>query len=589
MGKRVDEALTVKKMRLLIGAYINLNVIDGSAFFVSGLAAMCAQNPFAEIYIVSAVPVTKFEVVDELRVFPNVVLIDPYTANPYVRIDGEVNSMTRDEYARVLTSAADVLAPDAVIIRDTETAAGFVEMRPSHAARLATYVTGLTSLETAPDSGLVNCLQGLVQSGSKFLCQTESMASILQATVRDIDSSQIGILPPHVPSSGRSLGELRAGIDELGTFVYTGKFFDAWNTDKIFASFKALNQAGANLRLDVAGDQFRRSEVDPFFVANTSYLLETTPGLVWHGRVPRSRSRSLISGASTGIGWRSAALDYSSEFSTKILEYGSLGRPTITNPTPINRSVLGDDYPLYASSITEFKETLMRAASDEALVNDAANACLEVSKSYTYDSVRPKLVEFLLGKEPADSTYSIPLSGIQEFLRKHPEVRSRRASVEVSGESVLVSLDDESDDSLEFGLSKVQNYLDLWKTFVGQGFGLDLGETDPQKPAQATVQIPQKAPNELLSTREKLAQSEAHRQDLSNELDSTKKRFEALKNSQLGSLQVEIWNARQGPDPLRHLSQVVASRVLDAIKARSKRGFESLNVPGSGFRRTAVR
>lgn len=581
MGKCVDGPFSGKKLRLMIGAYINLNVIDGSAFFVSGLAAMCAQNPFAEIFVVSAVPITRFEVVDELRAFPNVEVIDPYIANPYVRIDGEANSMKKEEYARVLASATDVLEPDAIIIRDTKTAAEFVALRPSDAGRLATYVTGLTSLETSPDPDLVKDLYSLAHSGSKFLCQTESIVSILQNTVESLDASRVGMLPPHVPSARRTLGELRSGISDLGRFVYTGKFFDAWNTDKIFASFKALNQAGAKLRLDVAGDQFRKSEVDPYFVANTSYLLETTPGLEWHGRVPRSQSRSLISGASTGIGWRSAALDYSAEFSTKILEYGSLGRPTITNPTPVNRSVLGEDYPLYAGSISDFKKILIQAANDEALVNDAAAACFEVSKSYTYDAVRPKLVEFLVGRSFGDSTYSIPLSEIEKFLLEHPEVRKRTADVEIAGEYVKVWLNDDSDNSLEFELSRIQSYLHLWKSFVSQRFGVVLEEKDPQRTAQTTVQISKSVPNELLSTRDQLKQSEASRQQLLGELDSTKRRLEALKGSQLGSLQVEIWNARKGPDPLRHLSKVAATRGIDAVKSRSKRLVDSFSISNS--------
>src|SRR5699024_1490644 len=129
-----------------------------------------------------------------------------------------------------------------------------------------------------------------------------------------------------------ALGWLKR-VNQPNRLVYTGKFFKDWKADSILASLKSANLDGADLHLDIAGDQFRHADEDPFFVENVSYLLRNTPGATWHGRVPRNVSRALISNSHVGIGWRSERLDKSAELSTKVLEYGALGRPSIINRT----------------------------------------------------------------------------------------------------------------------------------------------------------------------------------------------------------------------------------------------------------------
>src|SRR5699024_789673 len=145
-------------------------------------------------------------------------------------------------------------------------------------------------------------LVGLFESDAKFICQTEYIASALREVLPRLGTDSVHILTPHVPDSHDEFEQAFEEKRRYDKFVYAGKFFEDWNPDKILASFKDLNFEGYSLRLDVAGDQFRKSETNPNFIKNTRWLLDSTPGVSWHGRVPREESRRIIGGADIGIG-----------------------------------------------------------------------------------------------------------------------------------------------------------------------------------------------------------------------------------------------------------------------------------------------
>src|SRR5699024_12746582 len=64
--------------KILISGFIDMNVIDGSAFFIAGLAAMCASHPNLEVKVVSAVKLVNMAVLDEILDFENVEIVDPF-------------------------------------------------------------------------------------------------------------------------------------------------------------------------------------------------------------------------------------------------------------------------------------------------------------------------------------------------------------------------------------------------------------------------------------------------------------------------------------------------------------------------------
>lgn len=573
--------------RVLVSGYINVNVVDGSAFFLAGVSSMLAGASKVEVTLLTANPIRKTEVVDEVLYHDNVFILDPYStknrglfSNPP---SGE--GMSRRDYARMIGEIGG--KHDAILLRDTETAYYLVNQFPELSSKLSVYVTGITTVDQVVDGNLLHQLEVLDKSGVKFLCQTEAILRKVSDVVPNSSAERLAILPPHVPDPEGGFEDLYHFCQEPNRFVYTGKFFKAWNTDLILASFKAAASCGSTLALDIAGDQFRKSEEDSYFIANNRWLLDSTPGVTWHGRVPRLVSRSLISAAHIGIGWRSESMNNSSELSTKILEYGALARPSIVNRTELHEQLLGKDYPLFANSISEFKDLLEKLPQRPELVEDAARRCYELAVQHSYTAIRGQLLEvignrapkeymstsFVLGAPDAEQG-SLPRFGqvyvkggvgwvipdassansvedqitilIRDELeaRKFPSLlRKRAAEVEIKQSQIVC----DSPSHTGTALSSAPN-----KSIRVKNDGRDDNDGKPVSAISKVNQLSRE--NETLQA--KLAESE--------------KRLNALRESKLGRLQVQVWKNRRG--------------LYNLPKSNLKKGRSFINSFGQRFR-----
>src|SRR5699024_11407407 len=82
-------------------------------------------------------------------------------------------------------------------------------------------------------------------------------------------------------------------------------------------------------------------------VALASMSAGVVPGVSWLGGMHRASTIAEIRRADIGIGWRSHTLDSSLELSTKALEYSAAGTPPLLNASMSNRTVWGEQYPLF--------------------------------------------------------------------------------------------------------------------------------------------------------------------------------------------------------------------------------------------------
>lgn len=390
--------LSFVKRKILIGGFINLNAVDGSAFFLSSVAAMCAQYSQVEVVLASAVPLTNNVVIDELLDYPNVTLVDPFDSELLEnRFQLQRDKrLSRQEYADFVSLLCDKIEFSAVLIRDTEVGRLFLERRPELDLITSVYLTGLTSVVQSPAATDIENYKRIVKTSAGIVLQTEVMKKTFLEIFPFVNQKRIFILPPHVPDSAGTFEDVFHYPERPSRLIYSGKFFPAWNTDKILAGFKAVASGSeVPLTLSVAGDYFKNDPDDPNFVRNCRYLLSSTQGITWHGSVPRNVSRLLIKDADIGISWRRPSLGSSSEFSTKVLEYGAVGRPVILNKTSAHVELLGEDYPFYADSMSQYKEIIRTLPSSGEKLEFAALRCYELAKEHWYSNVRKGLVDFL--------------------------------------------------------------------------------------------------------------------------------------------------------------------------------------------------
>lgn len=553
--------------RILVAGYINVNVIDGSAFFISGLASMLSDLLAVDVDIVTANPVEKTDVLDEVMFRKNVQIVDPFSedARDYFGEIKNGKSMSRYEYAELLARIGTDY--DAIIVRDTECAAHLVRIKPEIGKHLFAYITGIRTVNQEIDKDLKQQIESIYRADANFLCQTSYIESALVDAIPNIDPRRIHILTPHVPGGTETFNEVFDEEQCFNKFVYTGKFFEDWNTDRILASFKDLNQRGHSLYLDVAGDQFRNSKENPNFVKNNRWLLDSTPGVTWHGRVRRGQSREIIQKSQIGIGWRSEALNESSELSTKILEYGILGRPSILNRTPLHEELLGSDYPLFANSMTEFKELLTRLPDDRDTVRIAAERCFNLAQKYTYSAVRPGFLDFLGNKRALEGERVCvridEISSISEELAKsHYLVCSRGQWLDIfPEEQTNITVDGQLQRIIQSQIdaSEFEETLRLRTSRFRGAF------QNPVEEKREVASAASEQHKEIESSLQRISRLEHENASLKSENADVLERLNALRNSRLGKLQVEIWRQRGG----RPSSKLPSSSAKDDIVRRA--------------------
>lgn len=389
--------------RVLVFGYIDLNVIDGSAFFVAGLASMLGQRVGVDVDVLSANRLHRSSVVAEMVAHNRVRVIDPFREHEHFDPAGwsTNHTLSRREAARAIAALFRERNYDAIIVRDTATARILVEEFPEIADILVVYVTGIAFSDAEPSIEVINDVRQLCNVGVRCMLQTSQMVTVLERHVPDLSDSEILVLGPFVPDPDATFEESYTVSSRPSRLIYAGKFFPNWIPQKIIAGFSYARMSAPQLRLDVAGDAFRHDEDDPTFVDETRGLLENTAGVDWHGGLPRDEVRALVRHADVGVSWRSSALDSSTEFSTKVLEYGALGRPSIVNRSPVNVSTLGEDYPLFVDDMSTFIELLRSLPERPDDLKFAARRCWDVARARTYSTVSEELVQFL-GLVPLD-------------------------------------------------------------------------------------------------------------------------------------------------------------------------------------------
>ena len=300
--------MSSRPFRVLLSAHVDLNVIDGSAFFVSGVASLLTSSPGVTVHVVTATPIRRPVVIQEMLLNDRVTVTDPFGDESLaVRVPEFRGARRMDEpmAARVLSHYLDQGRHDVVVVRSTEVAHALSELRPDLGGALCVYVTGVVADDTVIDPAVRHRLETLLDRGATLLCQTPEMRDHLEGVLgADGSSGTIGILTPAVPSEDDVVVPVSGGPLVL---AYTGKFAPAWHTVEMLAGFKEAVSAGADLRMVVAGDHFKRPPEWPTFAAEVRYLLESHPGVSWVGAVTRADARALVAGADVGIGWRHAS------------------------------------------------------------------------------------------------------------------------------------------------------------------------------------------------------------------------------------------------------------------------------------------
>jgi len=353
----------------LVYGDVNLNILDGSAIWVQSMCEALARCD-VQVRVLLKAPVDNDRLVAPLRAMPGVTVIDPFqgarTGTPLAPAEAVLR----------LEELNTDLRADLIVVRGWRLVTTAARSAALH-GRLWTYLTDIAQDPLAMDDDQQDQLQAVAAASRYMLCQTEELRCLLESMVpaacgRSVLWSPVVpeptfTLPPHTPVAED--GTQRRPI----SLVYTGKFAPLWNTLPMTTLPATLAEHGIAAELHMIGDKIHEVPGDPEWSTAMRSALENSPGVIWHGGMPRQDAMELTARADLGLSWRDPLMDASLELSTKVLEFGVLGVPALLNRTPMHVDLLGDTYPFYVSSDADIV-TVCRSVIASTDVLDRARA-----------------------------------------------------------------------------------------------------------------------------------------------------------------------------------------------------------------------
>jgi hypothetical protein len=222
--------------------------------------------------------------------------------------------------------------------------------------------------------------------------QTEEMKNSFLRMLNAAED-KIAILPPMVQDFPPDEPSFK---NKNNVLVYVGKFSnDYYLYESLMAFRKITDQKNT---FNIAGDKFHLDLKVP--KEELIAMMESIPGVNWLKGLNREDAGKLVEDSDLGLCWRSEVIDNerSMELSTKLLEYGRLGKPVLVRRIPIHERLLGADYPFYVNTEEDLLEKIKLAFSAPVLYEKAARKVYEVSLNHSFSEVsrqiRPHLASF---------------------------------------------------------------------------------------------------------------------------------------------------------------------------------------------------
>ncbi|RXK18812.1 glycosyltransferase [Macrococcus sp. DPC7161] len=537
----------MSKQRILVSGYINTNVLDGSAIFISSLTQVLAMHPNATIDLLLAVPYERDIVLGDLIKLDNVNIIDPFVDERFTSFSFlDKNKLTKQQYAELILHSNELEKYDAIFIRSLEVVDAMLQKSQAIASKLYAYITGITSDQQLLSEQEIELLSNVTNNSGYLLCQTLEMKNhILKQT--NIDSNHIIDLNPMIPNQTLSFNDLFKEKKAYDTFCYTGKFAYEWNIIEMITQFREVVEKHPNAKLYIAGDQFKNTDKNEMFVANAKYLIEHSKNVYWLGGLPRQDTLNLIRQCDIGLTYRHEDLSDSLELSTKLLEYCSLGVPPILNRTEMHERIFGKDYPYFANDDASFYNVLNLIIESPQQYQEIAEKVFKIAGQYSFNATFIRLMPFinknndnhsdiynLISK--ADNTQPLIYDENQQIyallinenylmnLKEITQVHDIQ-NVNVIGDHAIITVS--NNNSMKMNVLDVVYKIEQQKKI-----------TYKEDPKQFSLDKVQRQFNKVDINVEKLVKEN---QRLRKDVKRLREKYNNLSNSKLGALQKKYW------------------------------------------------
>ena len=384
-----------RTLRAIVYGDVNLNILDGSAIWVQSMSEALSRAG-VDVRVLLKAPVETGRLVDPLRALPGVSVVDPFTSG----MTSERTPLSADAAVSLIERLDGESPADLIVVRGLRLVT-VAAASPRLRGRLWTYLTDIPQSPLDIDDEQRDRLAAIASASRWMLCQTEELRSLIEASIPGTGGRCV-LWSPIVPAPAV------AGLESTTEgaplrLVYTGKFAPLWNTLEMTRLPALLAEQGIAAEVHMVGDKIHDVPGDPEWSSRMRGALESTPGVVWHGGMPRQQAMALAASGDLGLSWRAPEMDASLELSTKVLEFGVLGVPVLLNRTPMHESLLGADYPLFVADESDIASACAQIARDPELLAVLGRRITESVAPYRMEAATERLRALLARTFPEDS------------------------------------------------------------------------------------------------------------------------------------------------------------------------------------------
>lgn len=383
-----------RTLRAIVYGDVNLNILDGSAIWVQSMSEALSRAG-VDVRVLLKAPVETGRLVDPLRALPGVSVVDPFTSG----MTSERTPLSADAAVSLIERLDGESPADLIVVRGLRLVT-VAAASPRLRGRLWTYLTDIPQSPLDIDDEQRDRLAAIASASRWMLCQTEELRSLIEASIPGTGGRCV-LWSPIVPAPAV------AGLESTTEgaplrLVYTGKFAPLWNTLEMTRLPALLAEQGIAAEVHMVGDKIHDVPGDPEWSSRMRAALESTPGVVWHGGMPRQQAMALAASGDLGLSWRAPEMDASLELSTKVLEFGVLGVPVLLNRTPMHESLLGADYPLFVADESDIASACAQIARDPELLAVLGRRITESVAPYRMEAATERLRALLARTFPED-------------------------------------------------------------------------------------------------------------------------------------------------------------------------------------------
>ena len=371
-----------RKLKILLYGDVDLNIMDGSAVWLTSMAHVLNKDPNILVDVLLKSPIKNKNLLSEIENLAQINMIDTYQF--FQREFDNAHRINTEEATQLMEELDQKNHYHCIIVRGFQMVIDLLES-PLH-QKVIPYITEFTHDKQDIPADEQAILHKIYQTFPKMFVQTPEASESLQE-ILDVAGEKLCLLTPMIPD----YEGLPDFTNQNNCLVYTGKFAKGWYTEEMLSAFEQLYRKDPSTRLVIAGDKFQGDL--RFESKRIAEQMNHQEGVNWVGAIPRTQSLQLVNESDIGIGWRSETIDndFSVELSTKLLEYGRLGKPVLLRRTNMYEKLLGEDYFLFVDDEADFVTKTLEIMYNRKLYRKTAKKVYEACKEYTFTEAYKRL------------------------------------------------------------------------------------------------------------------------------------------------------------------------------------------------------